>query len=669
MDSDVEMVESTPPAPATPPPSASTADEEARTPNDELPMDVDEPKAEAGETSGFSAAAPKDEVDSANEGSAEPSGDEEAPPVPAWTHAELIALLNAAEDLRLNWSARSKMLYSEFKATRSLEFFSIDECLAKYARLTGESAGKRCGKEMMGWIKTFLKKSVNERHANEEPAKSARVKRLFELTNYSLNGELTDDQLAELIGVDEYYGIAASFDADPTMEDREEWLEADKFSSMLSRDEWKTMKSPDDLLGILRNGTVHDERFWFKHPPEEPEIIERVIEEEAEDLKPSIILPDLVKTADVQVSLVEKKEEKAADVEPTSGEVVKRKRGRPRIHPIEEPPAKQPAPPPPPAAAASPTPAPKVAEPPAALPEPIVLDASPHSPTPSSAGQPLEFRLRHTQTEPVDVVKLAEVAITYGHSTTLPPIPELQPAAEQTPVKRKESVASTATIATTKPKRRSTMNEKQKAAAAAAEAAEEEQRAKEKKQESPPPQLVPFFVDEHLFHQTMPDVQLVKPEQEDDKESVISTTSRKSAGRRSGRNAKKRGKAGGSEALETPPTTRSKRPTSATTPAPAAPATPQAARLVVPTLGTPGPPQYVSPNQKSLLVTAHNLVIAHPKAAPFTNPVNDDLVADYSKVIKKPIDLETIRKYIDENRIKTLSELNDFYMLIRMRKA
>ncbi|KAI6198322.1 Bromodomain-containing protein 8-like protein [Aphelenchoides fujianensis] len=425
---------------------------------------------------------------------------------------------------------------------------------------------------------------------------------------------------------------------------------------MLSRDEWKTIESPNDLLGILRNGTVHDERLWFKHPPKEP----------------STNMLDLVnKTADAEVPLVEKK---AVYVEPTDGEVVKRKRGRPRIHAVKEPPAKQPAPPPLPAAVtASLTPT-AAAETPAALPKPIPMDTSrspssdktieiasaSHSPTPLSVGEALAFRPQHTQTEPVNVAKLSEVAVTYGHTTALPPIPEHQPA-ELTPAKPKEFVASTAMIATATPERRSTMTEKQKADTAAA--AEEKQRTKEKKEETPPPHLVPFFVDEQLFYQTMPDVQLVKP---DDKEFVISTTSRKSADFRSEWNAEKRGEAGGTNAADTPLTTCPKGPTRGVTLAPATRPTPQGARLIVPTLGTPGIPQYVSPDQKLLLVTAHNLVIAHPKADSFANPMNDDLMADYSKIIKKPIDLKTIRKYIDENRIKTLSELNDFYMLMCM---
>jgi hypothetical protein len=47
---------------------------------------------------------------------------------------------------------------------------------------------------------------------------------------------------------------------------------------------------------------------------------------------------------------------------------------------------------------------------------------------------------------------------------------------------------------------------------------------------------------------------------------------------------------------------------------------------------SPGP---VTPNQKTLLLSAHNLVIGHPKAPEFKERVTDDVVAGYSDVVKQ----------------------------------
>ncbi|KAI6197741.1 hypothetical protein M3Y94_01261000 [Aphelenchoides besseyi] len=790
-------------------------------------------------------------VDIKNE---ETAMDVDSRPIPSWTHAELNTLLNLCEDQRYDWNWRVKMLNNEYGKNHPTDFFTVETCKEKFGRLTGESGGQLASKEMMAWIKLFLKKSGNERHAHGDAARSARLRRYFELMSHSINGQLTDDQTAELAGVDEYYGIVNCMGKTPESEDKDELLSADLFCSKLSIDEWKSFQSPDDIVQKLRSGKVNKSRLFFKHPIQEPEVIERIVIDDEDD-RPHISTLPLKSTTS---SRVVETEDKTGTEKSTAGEVVKRKRGRPRIYPIEdkrptaskaststvvriqEPPqtsshdqspdvtiydpnvvisspstvATQSSPirsplrspvvqilpttlapqqppsghvmldeameaeepetvataiievsdktssaveskvealpdvvevPTPPKRGRRPKPKPikdekadeeatveKVVREAVVLPEvktedssevvfvndvmdvdvpkPVKVDkctqtelmvykkrapksnstsqsvsgirtrrsaplmstektidigSNPQSPTPSATGQRLEMRLRECQTDTVTAEMLEDSIIVYGYVENQTSLAEsyVNSQTNRSGVESTSSAAATSAsstsggIAQTKPKRRSTMTEKQKAA----------EKEKEIKAESTstqqPRNLIPVLVDENLLNEIMPHVQWIAPEEREEVNVERTITPQPTVGRRGRlkRAAAEATKANASTSRSKHANTAAVRSTPATTST-----TPQPTQVIVPTFGTPAPPKYVSPKEKSLFLAAHNLIVNHNKASEFQEPVTDDMVSDYSTVVKNSTDLSTIRKLIDENKISTLPELNDHYSLMCM---
>ncbi|KAI6181691.1 hypothetical protein M3Y98_00856200 [Aphelenchoides besseyi] len=794
----------------------------------------------------------KNRIDNADIKNEETAMDVDLRPIQNWTHAELNTLLNLCEDQRYDWNWRVKMLNNEYGKNHPTGFFTIENCKEKFSRLTGESGGQLASKEMMAWIKLFLKKSGNERHAHGDAARSARLRRYFELMSHSINGQLTDDQTAELAGVDEYYGIVNCMGKTPESEDKDELLSADLFCSKLSIDEWKSFQNPDDIVQKLRSGKVDKSRLFFKHPIQEPEIIERIVIDEEDD-RPHI---STLQHKSATSSRVVETEEKTAHEKPTTGEVIKRKRGRPRIYPIEEkrpvtskavaptvvriqePPqtsshdqspdvtiydpnvvisspstvATQSSPlrspiaqilpttlapqqppsghvvldeameaeepetvataiievsdktssaveskvetlsevvpiktPTPPKRGRRPKPKPikdekadeettveksaqeatmiqdvktedsseivfvnnamdvdmpkptkvdqctqteltvykKRAPKPNSTPQSVSgirtrrsapllstektidIGSNPQSPTPSATSQRIEMRLRECQTDTVTAEMLEDSIIVYGYIENQASLAENY-VNNQTNRSGIESTSSAAAnsassssggIAQTKPKRRSTMTEKQKAA----------EKEKEMKTESTSTQqqrnLIPVIVDENLLNEILPHVQWITPEEPEETNVETTITPQPTVGRRGRlkRAAAEATKANASTSRAKHANTTAVRSTPANTST-----TPQPTQIIVPTFGTPAPPKYVSPKEKSLFLAAHNLIVNHNKASEFQEPVTDDMVSDYSTVVKNSTDLSTIRKLIDENKISTLSELNDYYSLMCM---
>ncbi|KAI6233546.1 Bromodomain-containing protein 8 [Aphelenchoides fujianensis] len=183
--------------------------------------------------------------------------------IPEWTFAELFALLEAAENKRLNWQERAERMQKEF-SQRPAEFFTVEECRKKWHRLNGSSEGKKSNRTMMEWIKNHLRKLVHERPSQTEASRMGRVRRELNFVHKALAGELTSDQQAELMGVEEYYALVNAT-GDEMNENTEEWMVADRMAAMLSISEWRAIDNTDDLVQKLRNGHVKADRLLFNH--------------------------------------------------------------------------------------------------------------------------------------------------------------------------------------------------------------------------------------------------------------------------------------------------------------------------------------------------------------------------------------------------------------------
>ncbi|KAI6234869.1 hypothetical protein M3Y99_00750400 [Aphelenchoides fujianensis] len=175
------------------------------------------------------------------DGEQEQEEEDEWEEVPEWTFAELFALLEAAENKRLNWQERAERMQKEF-SQRPAEFFTVEECRKKWHRLNGSSEGKKSNRTMMEWIKNHLRKLVHERPSQTEASRMGRVRRELNFVHKALAGELTSDQQAELMGVEEYYALVNA-----------------------TGDEWRAIDNTDDLVQKLRNGHVKADRLLFNH--------------------------------------------------------------------------------------------------------------------------------------------------------------------------------------------------------------------------------------------------------------------------------------------------------------------------------------------------------------------------------------------------------------------
>ncbi|KAI6190940.1 hypothetical protein M3Y97_00173200 [Aphelenchoides bicaudatus] len=218
------------------------------------------------------------------------SADNQIQQVAQWTNDELVRLMEVCEQPR-TWEARAQSLIEEFGKSHPTTFFSVEACMEKYKRLTGESENKPANKDLLSWIKQFLKRSFNERHSHGEAARLARVRRFYELTMHALNDRLTDAQISELVGIDLYNDFVtnklteariALLQIEPNREGREEWLHADLFSSKLSHEEWKNAKNPEDLVNKLRTQPINKSRLRFQHHPYKLKLLEDMENEKEE---------------------------------------------------------------------------------------------------------------------------------------------------------------------------------------------------------------------------------------------------------------------------------------------------------------------------------------------------------------------------------------------------
>ncbi|CAD5235676.1 unnamed protein product [Bursaphelenchus xylophilus] len=203
---------------------------------------------------------------------------EPAPEEPEWSAEELHRLLDLCTRFR-EWTERATKLNDEFGSNHDENFFTADTLQHKFSRLSGESCGKEPDMEIIAWIKQFLKRTTTERNSSGDVAKIARIRRHFELWQHASRGKLTDHQLEEIMGIQLCKRFLNSDDFPENEPDKQQWLDADLFRSKLSKDEWVSLRNPEELITRLKNQTVTKERFLFDHP----DLIKA--EKEAERLK------------------------------------------------------------------------------------------------------------------------------------------------------------------------------------------------------------------------------------------------------------------------------------------------------------------------------------------------------------------------------------------------